>query len=379
MTIPRIQEAKGLKGKRVLVRVGFDVPLQKDKVIDDFRLKQALPTIEYLKKKGAKVILLSHIGRDPEESLAPIANYFNRKHNFKMGFIPDLDNRAVPEMIANMKEGGVILLENLRKYEGETANDTVFAKKLAQLGDVYVDEAFSVAHRKHASIVGIPKYLPSYAGLMFQEEVKHLEMALDPKRPFLFVLGGAKISTKMPLLKKFIKVADTVMVGGAIANDLLKEKGVEMGKSLVDDSAKGLKTLVADPKLVLPIDVLVGNNKAGEARKLEEMGVNDVIVDVGPKTRAMFADMVKKHKFVVVNGPLGWYEKGYDKGTKKLLKVLSDSKAKVIIGGGDTVALVEKMRLQDSFLFVSSGGGAMLDYLIDGKLPGIDALTKSKK
>jgi phosphoglycerate kinase len=379
MELPKIQQAGNLKGKRVLVRVGFNVPIVAHRVADDFRLRRTVPTIEYLKKKGAKIILISHIGRDPKETLRPVANYFNRSKNFPVGFVPDVMAENVRDVIANMQNGSVVLLENLRQYPGEKENDLKFAKYLASLGDVYVNDAFSVSHRKSASVVGITKYLPSYAGLLFQDEVKHLSMALAPNHPFLFMLGGAKIETKMPLLRKFTKVADTVFVGGALANDLFKAKGIEVGTSLADDSVKGLTGIASHKRVVLPHDVLVEGGKNGEVRALDAIGAHDIIVDVGSKTRREFSDLVAQHKFVVLNGPIGWYEKGYDKGTKKLLKVLADSPAKVIVGGGDTVALVAKMKLEDSFLFVSTGGGAMLDFLIDGKLPGIDALTKSRK
>ncbi|MCK5096115.1 MAG: phosphoglycerate kinase, partial [Candidatus Pacebacteria bacterium] len=305
MDIPKIQQAGNLKGKRVIVRVGFNVPIKAHRVDDDFRLKQALPTIEYLKKRGAKIILISHIGRDQKATLRPIANYYNRKKNFKVGFIPDIESSTTQAMIENMQEGSVMLLENLRRYPGEVANDTAFAKKLAALGDVYINDAFSVSHRKHASIVGVPKYLPSYAGLLFQEEVKHLSMALDPKHPFLFILGGAKIVTKMPLLKKFIKIADTVFVGGAIANDLFKAKGIEVGKSLVSKSIRGLKQLAEEDRLVLPKDVLVECGKNGRVRSLEKIGENDVIVDVGEQTRKEYKMLLKGKKFVVLNGPVG--------------------------------------------------------------------------
>ena len=204
-------------------------------------------------------------------------------------------------------------------------------------------------------------------------------MALDPKHPFLFMLGGAKIKTKMPLLKKFVEIADTVFVGGALANDLLKAKGVEVGESLVDTTVGGLKSLVAKENLLLPEDVLVQEGAGSKWRVLDNIEKKDVIVDVGHKTRAGFEDLVAKHKFIVLNGPMGFYEKGFDKGTKKLLKVLSDSKVQVIVGGGDTVTLLSKMHLMKKFFFVSTGGGAMLDFLADGKLPAIDELMKSKK
>ncbi|MCK5027481.1 MAG: phosphoglycerate kinase [Candidatus Pacebacteria bacterium] len=379
MELPSIRQLKDLKGKRVLVRVDFNVPVHSHQVVDDFRIQRALPTIEFLKKKGAKIILISHIGRDKKNSLRPVANYFNRKKNFKVGFVPDIEGKDVVAMTHNLKEGGVLLLQNLRRYPGEVKNGPMFAKKLASFGDVYVNDAFAVSHREHASLVGVVKYLPSYVGLLFQDEVKHLQMALDPKHPFLFMLGGAKIKTKMPLLKKFVEIADTVFVGGALANDLLKAKGVEVGESLVDTTVGGLKSLVAKENLLLPEDVLVQEGAGSKWRVLDNIEKKDVIVDVGHKTRAGFEDLVAKHKFIVLNGPMGFYEKGFDKGTKKLLKVLSDSKVQVIVGGGDTVTLLSKMHLMKKFFFVSTGGGAMLDFLADGKLPAIDELMKSKK
>ena len=376
MKLPTIQSIKNIKGKHILVRVGFNVPIKFHQVVDDFRITRVLPTIEYLKKKGAKVILLSHIGRDGKESLRAIANHFNRKLNIKVGFIPDIENPAAKNIVSNMSDGSVVLFQNLRRYSGETENNSAFAKKLASFGDIYVNDAFSVSHRQHASIVGIPKYLPSYAGILLQEEIKHLSMARQPKHPFLFILGGAKIATKIPLLKKFLKVADRVFVGGVLANNLFRAKGLCVGKSRIDTQTNDLKSLILHKNLILPQDVLVTNQKNGDARLLEDINTQDIIIDVGPRTRKNFENLVAKHKFILLNGPLGNYENGYDKGTKKLLSVLSKSKAEVIVGGGDTVALVSKMRLEKDFLFVSTGGGAMLDYLVDGKLPGIDALLK---
>jgi len=377
--LPDIRTVKDLKGKRVLVRVGFDVSIESHHVVDDFRIRRSLLTIDYLKSQGAKVILISHIGRDKEETLRPIADHLNRTLNVKVGFVPDIESKIVKTMITNMSEGSVILLENLRRYPGEVKNSESFAKKLAAFGDIYVNDAFSVSHREHASIVGIPKYLPSYAGILFLEEVEHLSMALKPEHPFLFILGGAKISTKIPLLDKFMKIADTVFVGGALANDLLRERGVEVGKSLVDPSAGNIKKISQNPKLILPEDVLVEGGVLGIAKDLKNIGKEDVIADVGPKTRKNFEKLVSEHKFILMNGPLGNCEKGYDKGTRKILKVLADSKtAQVIIGGGDTEETISEMKLEKAFKFISTGGGAMLDLLVDGKLFGIDALLENK-
>jgi len=377
MKLPQIQSVKNIKGKHILVRVDFNVPVQFHQVVDDFRIKRTLFTIEYLKKQGAKIILLSHVGCDNKESLRTVANHFNRGLNIKVGFVPDIESPTTKTIVNNMSDGSIVLFQNLRRYSGEIANNAMFSQKLASFGDIYVNDAFSVSHRKHASIVGIPKYLPSYAGILFQEELKHLSMAQKPIHPFLFILGGAKIATKAPLLEKFLKIADKVFVGGVLANNLFLEKSIFIGKSRIDKQTKSFKNLVLHKKLILPRDVLIDNQKNGEARCLKNIGAQDVIVDVGPQTRKTFKDLVEKHKFILLNGPLGNYERGYDKGTKKLLSVLSKSKARVIVGGGDTIALVSKMRLEKNFFFVSTSGGAMLDYLVNGKLPGIDALLEA--
>ena len=376
MVLPKIQKAGSLKGKRVLLRLGLNVPVRNGRVVDDFRIKKIIPTIEYLKKKKAKIVIISHIGRDPKESLLPVVNYLNKKVNITTGYIDDIMAEEVVDMIDNMAEGSVIILGNVRRYEGEVKNKAKYAKYLSSLGDIYVNDAFSVSHRKHASIVGIPKYLPAFAGLLFQDEVKHLEKVLKPKRPFLFVIGGAKIKTKMPLLRMYAEVADTVFVGGALANDIFHAQGIEVGKSLIDMEAKGVKQIAKKDNVITPIDVTVLDGKRGKNVLCTEVGKNDVIADIGNKTMKSFEDLVERHKMIVFNGPLGHYEKGYAKGTKRLLKEIAESETLSIIGGGDTVALVSKMKLENEFTFVSTGGGAMLDFIVDGELPGIKALLK---
>lgn len=378
MELPKIQKAKGLKGKRVLLRLGLNIPVKNGRVVDAFRILKAIPTIQYLQKKGAKIIIISHIGRDSKETLRPVVNYFNRRLNIKMGFIPEHGAELAEGMIEHMTNGSVILLENLRQHEGEKKNDVVFAKYLAGLAEIYVNDAFSVSHRKHASVHAVTRYLPSYAGLLFQDEVKHLEMALNPKHPFLFVLGGAKIATKMPLLRKFTKLADMIFVGGALANDLYKAKGYEIGKSLADGDVKGISALAKNVKVIVPPDTIVKTLKGDQVRIMGDVKKTDSIMDAGPVSQKSFSDLISKQKFILINGPLGYYEGGYDKATKKLLKVAAASRAKVIVGGGDTVAMVTKMKLEDEFTFLSTGGGAMLDFLADGKLPAIDMLIKCK-
>jgi phosphoglycerate kinase len=335
-----IKEIKNLKAKKVIVRVDFNVPIEEGKVKDDFRIRFALPTIAFLLKKGAEVILMTHLGENGDQDISLV-----KKHFFK---------------ISKMPKNKIIFFENLRKFKGEKENDLKFAKELAKMGDIYVNEAFSVSHRKHASVVSLPKYLPGYIGLGFEKEIKNLSRAFEnPKHPFLFILGGAKFSTKIPLIKKYLKLADYVFVGGALANSLLKERGHNVGKSLVDENKIKARGVLSNKKLILPDDFVVKN---------------EMIIDMGEKSVQNLSMIIKKSKLVLWNGPLGKYEDGGASATKKILKLLAISKAESIIGGGDTVSLVSKMKMQNKFSFVSTGGGATLEFLAKGTLPGIKAL-----
>jgi len=352
-----IRQIKNIKGKTALVRVDFNVPVKNGKVLNDFRIKKALPTIKFLQKKGAKVVLISHLGEDGKENMKPVADCL-RKY---------------------IKEG-VTLLENIRKYPGEKKNDLRFAKKLSKLGDFYVNDAFSVSHREHASVVGIPKYLPSYAGFQLEEEIKNLSKVFKkPKHPFLFILGGAKFSTKMPLIKKYLKLADYIFIGGALLNDFLKAKGYEVGKSLVDKT-KGIEKILENKKLLLPTDLVVLSGKKFINKKVNEIKKDEIILDIGRESVKMAEEYIKKSKLILWNGPLGKYEDGGDKATKKILKLVLKSKSQVIIGGGDLVSCIPKSILepktknQKPNLFVSTGGGATLDFLANGTLPGIKML-----
>ncbi|HEU0085693.1 MAG TPA: phosphoglycerate kinase [Candidatus Paceibacterota bacterium] len=350
-----IRNLKNLKGKVVLLRVDFNVPIKDGKVADDFRIRKAIPTIKYLHDRGAKIIILAHLGKDGSESLSPVVKSFFR--------------------ISRLSKDDVFFFNNIRQFKGEMNNDARFAKKLAELGDIYVNDAFSVSHRPHASVVAVAKYLPSYAGFQLEEEVKNLSKALvKPRRPFLFILGGAKFSTKMPLIKKYLKLADYVFIGGALASDFLKARGYEVGKSLVDGKSDGIATLLRNKKLILPTDVVVRSSKKLKNKKVEEVGKNDSIIDVGEESLEKLAELAVDAKMVLWNGPLGKYEDGGDVSTKKLLQVVSRTRGESIIGGGDTVAVLSEMKLEKKFTFVSTGGGATLDFLAKGTLPGIKAL-----
>jgi len=375
MKLRGIKEIKNLKGKRVLLRLGLNAAIKNGKVAGGYRIKQVVPTIKYLKNKGAKVIVLGHIGRSKNETLRPVADYINRRT--KTGFVPNLHDKNLSNIIENMKEGTALMLENLRSDKGEVDNSPEFAKYLASLGDVYVNDAFPVSHRKHASIVLLPKLLPSYIGLQFEREIKNLSMVIKPPRPFLFILGGAKPSTKIPLIKKFLKEADHVFVGGALANNFFKYMGYETGKSLVEKGLFNLKPLINNKKLLLPADVVI-ESKNFITKKSGSLSRNEIIADAGDCTISELEKLVKKSKFILWNGPLGNYEKGFDRATVRLLKILAKSNAKTIIGGGDTLTVAFNLKLHNKFTFVSTGGGAMLDFLADGKLPGIDAIDKSQ-
>ena len=374
MKLKSIKDIQNLKGKKVLVRVDFNVPLVNGRVRDDFRIEKTMPTISYLQKKGARVILISHIGSDGSQSLVPVAKHIQKSMPIK--FVKKTIGAEAEQAIDGLKNGEVLLLENLRAEEGEAANSAAFAKKLASYADVYVNDAFPVAHRKQASVVGVPKYIPSYAGLQLAKETAELANIFNPKHPFLVILGGAKFETKLPLIKRFLKTADHVFVAGALVNEFFEEEGFETGKSLVDERNFKLLPLLKNKKLLLPPDVLVVDQKTKKERVTtpSQIGKNEMIVDIGPKSLELLHSLIAESKMVLWNGPTGNYENGYDKATLAVLKMLAEAKAHSVVGGGDTVALVSKRKLEDRLGFVSTGGGATLDYLADEMLPGLKPL-----
>lgn len=370
-----IKEIKNIKNKKVLVRVDFNVPMVDGKVGDDFRIKKALPTIEFLQKKGAKIILISHLGKGGE-SLLPVSKRLNKY--IKVRFVSEVVGQKATEAAAEMKVGDVILLENLRNDSGEQSANKLFAMELAKIAGedgFYVNECFSVDHREDASIMMLPKLLPAYAGLQLVEEIKNLSKVVkSAKKPFLFILGGAKFSTKMPLIKKYIALADYVFIGGALMNNFLKAKGYEVGRSLVDDDTDGIQKLLKNKKLIIAEDVLVKNGDRFINKKASDVAKNEIIMDIGSEATEMLAGLITKSKTILWNGPLGKYEAGGAQATKKALQAVAKSKAFSVIGGGDTVDLISEMKIEKEFGFVSTGGGATLDFLAKGTLPGIKAL-----
>ncbi len=365
MKFKTLDDLGDVSGKKVFVRVDYNVPLREGGIIeDDFRIKKSIQTIEELLSKGATVILGSHF-EGHGGSLSPIANYL--RTYFPVQFVSDIyEEFSFTE--------SVVLLENMRAWEGEKKNDTAFAKHLASLADIYVNEAFSASHREHASIVGVPQYLPSFAGRTFVDEVENLSKVFSPAHPFLFILGGAKFSTKLPLLRKFLSKADTVFVGGALANTFYKAQGLEVGNSLVDDV--DVSDMVGADHLLLPQDVVV-ETEGGEVevRDVHDIQEGDVVMDMGPDSVSDLQMVIDDASFVLWNGPLGNYEKGFAEGTNECAHRIAESGTDCVLGGGDTLTVVSKLHLFEKYSFVSSAGGAMLDFLANETLPGIEALT----
>jgi len=370
--------AAELKGKRVILRADFNVPLDKNgKASDVFRLKKGWTTVDLLAKAGAKVIVLSHIGRDPEETLAPVAEALRQFG--RVVYVPDLLGPAAKNAVAAMADGDVLLLENLRKDPRETENGEDLAKELASFGDLYVDDAFAAAHRAHASIVGIPKFLPHYCGLLMRDEVNALNAARMPQAPSFAILGGAKFETKAPLIKLLLEKYDHLFITGALANDVFKAKGLPVGISLISKELPD-ENVLNNAHFLAPIDVTVEQpDKQARVKKPEEVAADDKIVDIGPDSIALIAPFIEQANFILWNGPTGLYESGYTQYTQAIAELVSHAVARgarSVIGGGDTIAAIEGSGIDGSKLgFLSTGGGAMLEYLLQGTLPGIEALN----
>lgn len=372
-----ITQVEDLKGKYVFVRVSLNVPIEDGVVRNAFRITQSLPTITHLSSKGARVILCSHLGKDGKESLAPVFEVL--KKHMTVSFSPEVVGEKTTELRNQLQDGEVLLLENVRKDEREMKNDSEFAQELAKLADIFVNDDFAASHRSHASLSAICTFLPSYVGINFIHEYEELSKALKPESPSLFILGGAKFETKMPLVEKFLSLYDNVFITGALANDLFKAKGFEVGTSLVSDISLEGSPLLSHPKVLLPIDVTVAKNGESRVTNLEDVQHDESILDAGPKTIEMLATYIDQARTILWNGPLGNYEGGFQTETIACAKRIAESNAYTVVGGGDTVASIEALNNQDKYSFLSTAGGAMLTFLELGTLPALEALQKSQQ
>jgi len=377
-----------LKGKKVFIRVDFNVPLENGKITDDTRIVESLPTINYVIQSMGKVILCSHLGRPkgkrkPEYSLKPVYEYLKNILKVPVKFLEDVTGEEADKVLSELKEGEVLLLENVRFYEGETKNDPEFAKILAKFADIFINDAFSVSHRAHASVVGIAELVKEKGiGLQMEKELKYLSKIVGkPERPFYALIGGSKVSTKIGVLKNLLNKIDKLIIGGAMANTFLAAKGYSVGASFVEEEyIEVAKKIIKEAreqevKIYLPVDVVV--ERDGEVKEigLKEVEKEDKIFDIGKETIKLFCESLEGAKTLVWNGPLGYFEKEpFHKGTVAVARKIASLSSVTIAGGGDTIAAIKLAGVETAFSYVSTAGGAFLEYLEGKELPGLAVL-----
>lgn len=382
-----------VSGKKVIVRCDFNVPLKDGVITDDIRITSAMPTINYLIEKGAKVILMSHLGRPEGEAnmkytLKPVADRISKLLSREIIFIstPEIINDEVKKAAATLEDGGVMLLENVRFRKEETKNGADFSKELAELAEIFVNDAFGTAHRAHSSTAGVADYLPAVSGFLIEKEVKFLGSTIEsPERPFVAIMGGAKVGDKILVIENLLKKVDTLIIGGGMAYTFFKAQGYEIGTSILDADNVGLaaellkKAQIAGVKLLLPVDIKVAkafNNDAEAAYCDQDKIPQDMMgLDIGPKAMEQFAEEIKQAKTIIWNGPVGVFEMpNFAAGTIAVAKALAESSGVTVIGGGDSAAAVEQFGLADKMTHISTGGGASLEFLEGKVLPGIACL-----
>lgn len=408
MKIRSIEQAKNISGKTVLVRVDLNVPIESGKIRDDQKINSHLPTLKYLLRHNCRLILITHLGRPEGKkmkkySVHPLAKRLgklldtdrkknNVRHTEKFNKVRFLNtishDKKIKEAAEDLEEGEILLLENLRFDPGEKGNNKKFAQRLSKHADLYVNDAFSVCHRQHASVYAVKNYLPAYAGQLLQQEVENLEKIKDPNPPLVTIIGGAKIDTKINVIKKLYPRSEKILIGGAMANNFLAAHGLEVGRSLVDDKniklAKELNKKIKKNKLILPVDVVISNKKNGKGKirvkNVYNVGKTDIILDIGPKTQRIFSRNIKNGRTLVWNGPLGMFEQErFKHGTLGVARVMasrSKGEAFGVVGGGETVEALKMTKMMEYVDWVSTGGGAMLSYLGEEKMPGLEKLIK---
>jgi phosphoglycerate kinase len=383
-----------LKGKKVIVRVDLNVPMKDGSITEVSRIVKILPTLKLLVEKEAKIIILSHIGRPKGKivngmSLEPISKKLSDLLKVEILFNKNEINEKTLIEINKIPDGSIMMMENIRFYEEEEKNEDSFSKKISTLGDIYVNDAFSCSHRAHSSIEGITKYIQSYCGLQFMEEINALKRITSKiKRPVTCIIGGSKISTKIKIISNLIKNFDNIVIVGGMGNAMLKNTGVNIGKSICDDGYKYLveeilrKSKTHNCQIYYPLDVVVSKTLDGNGiiKEINEVNKDEMILDIGPKTIASIKNIIEESNTVLWNGPAGYFENpNFANGTKKILEIIDDKRAKnkiyAVAGGGETVAVINKFKKLDSFNFVSTAGGAFLEYLEGKELPGIKALN----
>jgi len=383
-------ESFPLENKTVLVRVDFNVPLKRGKIADNSKIRASLSTINFLLENECKIILMTHLG-DPKGKMVmelrtnPLAEELQKLlPEVKINKLDDCIGKEVKETILQADPKQILLLENLRFYKEEESNDPVFAHSLASLAEVYVNDAFSVSHRAHASVIGVPQFLPAISGNLMEEEISHLNQAFSPLHPAVWMMGGAKLD-KIDLITQALKRADKLLIGGALAFTFLKSRGVNVGMSKVDTNALPLAKEILKKywrKIILPVDFIVSNEFKMHAKtfvtEYNHIGNNQIGLDIGPKTRELFKHYLSPAKIIVWNGPLGYFEwSQFAQGTKEIGRFLGKVECIKIAGGGETSEAIHKFHLEQNFTHVSTGGGASLDFLSGKKMPGIDALQEN--